>query len=59
MKNDLLEKVWRVRDELGAECGYNLKRLGALVRAEEIKAGKRLVPAPKAAPRRKAALAIV
>ena len=47
MKHDLLEEVWRVRDELGAECGYDVKRLALLVRREEAKAGKRLVRAPR------------
>ena len=43
MKNDLLKEVWRVRDQIGAECGYDLKRLATLVRNEESKVGKRLV----------------
>ena len=47
MKHDLLKEVWRVRDQIGAECGYDLKRLAVLVRAEVTKAGKRLVHAPK------------
>ena len=47
MKNDLLKEVWRVRDQIGAECGYDLKRLATLVRGEEIKAGKRLVLSSK------------
>ncbi len=47
MKPDLLKEVWRVRDKLGAECGYNVKRLALLVRREEAKAGKRLVRAPR------------
>jgi hypothetical protein len=28
---------------MGAECGYDLKRIGTLVRREEIKSGKRIV----------------
>ena len=55
MKNDLLKEVWRVRDQIGAECGYDLKRLGTLIRGEEIKAGKRLVPTPKSTARGKRA----
>ena len=43
MKHELLEEVWRVRDQIGAECGYDPKRLAKLVRREERKAGKRLV----------------
>ncbi len=57
MKNDLLKEVWRVRDQIGAECGYDLKRLAALVRGEETKAGKRLVHTPKSVRGKRAALA--
>ena len=56
MKNDLLEEIWRVRDQIGAECGYDLKRLAMLVRGEEIKAGKRLVHAPKPARSKRASV---
>ena len=52
MKHDLLEEVWRVRDQIGAECGYDPKRLAALVRREELSAGKRLVRAAKRSVRR-------
>jgi hypothetical protein len=47
MKHALLDEVWRVRDELGAQCGYNVKQLAVLVRGEEAKADKRLVREPK------------
>jgi hypothetical protein len=57
MKNDLLKDIWRVRDQIGAECGYDLKRLGTLVRSEEVRAGKRLVHPSKSTPRRKRATA--
>ena len=53
MKNDLLKEIWEIRDQIGAECGYDLKRLGALVHSEEAKVGKRLVHPPKPAERRK------
>jgi hypothetical protein len=55
MKNDLLKEVWRVRDQIGAECGYDLKRLATLVRGEEASVGKRLVHAPKPTARGKRA----
>ena len=29
---DILEEVWRVRDEISAECGHDLKKLAALLR---------------------------
>jgi len=54
MKHDLLEEVWRVRDQIGAECGYDPKRLAKLVRREELKAGKRLVRGSKRPVRRRA-----
>jgi hypothetical protein len=57
MKNDLLKQIWRVRDQIGAECGYDLNRLAALVRGEEVKAGKRLVHPPKPAHRKRTATA--
>ena len=53
MKNDLLQKIWETRDQIGAECGYDLKRLGALIHREEATVGKRLVHPPKPATRRK------
>ena len=59
MKNDLLKDIWRVRDQIGAECGYDLKRLGALVRREEVRVGKRLVRPVKPTTRRKRATAPV
>ena len=53
MKNNLLKDIWKTRDQIGAECGYDLKRLGTLIRREELKVGKRLVLVPKTALRRK------
>ncbi len=43
MKNEILEEVWRVRDEISAECGHDLKRLAAMLRKDEAKYGDRLV----------------
>jgi hypothetical protein len=43
MKHELLEDIWRTRDQIAAKCGYDVKRLAALVRREEAKLGKRLV----------------
>ena len=53
MNNDSLNNIWKTRDQIGAECGYDLKRLGTLIRREEIKVGNRLVLVPKTALRRK------
>lgn len=55
MKDGLLNDIWQIRDQIGAECGYDLKRLGALIHREEAKVGKRLIHAPKPAARRKRA----
>ena len=57
MKNDLLKEVWRVRDQIGAECGYDLKRLATIVRGEEDKVGKRLVISKPAVRVKRAAVA--
>ena len=44
MKNENpVEEVWRIRDELSAECGYDVHRLFAKLREEEKKHGDRLV----------------
>ncbi len=53
MKNDLLKDIRAIRDQIGAECGYDLKKLGDLIQREEAKVGKRLVHPPKPAARRK------
>ncbi len=46
MKNEILEEVWRVRDQIAAECGHDLKKLGAMLRLEEVKYGNRLARLP-------------
>jgi hypothetical protein len=53
MKNDLLKNIWKIRDQIGAECGYDLKRLGALIHREEARVGKRLIHTAKPAARRR------
>ena len=35
MKHEILEQVWRVRDELSAEAGHDVKRLAQLVAREQ------------------------
>lgn len=47
MKHALLREVWRIRDEISAECGHDVRRLAALVRREEARNANRLVVAPK------------
>jgi hypothetical protein len=53
MKTDLLKDIRTIRDKIGAECGYDPGRLGALVRREESRAGKRLVQTVKPIVRRR------
>jgi hypothetical protein len=46
MRHEILEEVWRVRDQISADCGHDLKKLAAMLRREEIKYGDRLVRLP-------------
>jgi hypothetical protein len=46
MKHEILDEVWRVRDQISAECGHDLKKLAAMLRREEVKYGDRLVRLP-------------
>jgi hypothetical protein len=46
MKHTLLEEVWRIRDQIGAECGHDIRRLAILVRREEARNRKCLVRVP-------------
>lgn len=46
MKHEVLEDVWRIRDEIAGECGHDIKKLAAMLRREEVKYGDRLVRLP-------------
>jgi hypothetical protein len=47
MKNENpIEEVWRIRDELSAEYGYDVRRIFAALREEEKQYGDRLVQPP-------------
>ena len=46
MKHEILEEVWRVRDEISAECGHDLKKLAAMLRRAESKYAERLARLP-------------
>jgi hypothetical protein len=51
-----IEEVWRIRDELSAEYGYDVHRMFAALREEEKKHGDRLVRlVPRRAPEKPAA----
>jgi hypothetical protein len=43
MKHEILEEVWRARNQIFAECGYDLKKLVARMRRQESKHADRLV----------------
>lgn len=40
-----IEEVWRIRDEIGAEHGYDMDRLFAAMRGKEKEYGDRLIRA--------------
>ena len=46
MKHEILDEVWRVRDQISAECGHDVKKLGAMLRREEAKYADRLAHLP-------------
>jgi len=46
MKYELLEEVRRVRDQISAECGHDVNKLGAMLRREESKYADRLARLP-------------
>jgi len=46
MKHEILEEIWRVRDQISAECGHDVKKLGAMLRREEPKYADRLARLP-------------
>jgi hypothetical protein len=46
MKHEVLEDVWRIRDEIAGECGHDIKKLAAMLRREEVKYGDRLARLP-------------
>ncbi|MCU0783569.1 MAG: hypothetical protein MUF81_05875 [Verrucomicrobia bacterium] len=43
MKHEILEEVWRVRDQISAECGYDVHRLFKHLKALEAQHKDRLV----------------
>jgi hypothetical protein len=52
-----IEEIWRIRDELGAEEGYDVHQLFERLRREEKKYANRLVRAvPRPAPEESAAV---
>jgi hypothetical protein len=43
MKHEILEEVWRVRDQISAECGHDVHRLFKCLKALEARHKDRLV----------------
>jgi hypothetical protein len=58
MKHEILEEVWRARDKISAECGYDLTRLAARMRRLETQYADRLVQPPPRPKTKSAALPI-
>jgi hypothetical protein len=57
MKHEILEEVWRIREQIAAECGYDVDRLFERIRALEARDKDRVVqPPPRRAPMESAAL---
>ena len=51
-----IEEVWRIRDQIAAECGYDVNRLFERIRALEARDKDRVVqPPPRRAPMKSAA----
>jgi hypothetical protein len=46
MQHEILEEIWRVRDQISSECGHDLNKLAAMLRREEAKYAGRLVRPP-------------
>jgi hypothetical protein len=61
MKHEILEEIWRVRDQISAECGHDVRRLFKHLRALETQHKDRLVsfaPRKAAKPARKRTAAL-
>lgn len=49
MKNEFLEGIWRVREEMAARFDFDLHRMVVHLQKEQAKHGDRLVHAPEVA----------
>jgi hypothetical protein len=52
MKHDILEQVWRIRDELSAEAGHDVKRLAQLVAREQATHARKVRTTSRRVPRK-------
>lgn len=46
MKHEVLEEVWRIRDEISTECGHDVAKLAELLRRHEAQYADRLARLP-------------
>jgi hypothetical protein len=35
MKDEIIKQVWKAKDEIGQECGHDLRKLAALLRQRQ------------------------
>jgi len=43
LKDPVLEELWRIKDELAARYGYDVRRLAEALKEEEKKSGRKVV----------------
>ena len=43
MSDEVIETLWRIKDDIAREYGYDVARLAAVLRAEQGNAGHRVV----------------
>lgn len=46
MKHEILEEVWRIRDQISAECGHDVAKLAEMLRRKETQFADRIVRLP-------------
>jgi hypothetical protein len=55
MKHEILEQIWRVRDELSAEADHDVKQLARLVAREQTKHAQKVAGSGRTQRKQKAA----
>jgi len=43
MKNPVIEELWKVKDEIARECGYDLNKLADYLRQRQKEDGRQVV----------------
>jgi len=43
MKNPVIEELWKVKDEIARECGYDLNKLADLLRRRQTESNRKVV----------------